>query len=213
MEGRRVSHRSQSYNPLFLLFLGMVAAVVVLLIVSVVLGAKLGKANKGLKAAQSQITELQQTVAQLEDDLAAARKGTSSVPPAPDADKNDAKTPAGTDNAPSNTESSWLNLSGHNEVKVKPTTLFDGYQTYYATANVNVRSGPGTSYDRIASVNYGGKVQVAAREGGWMFANVGSQFGWISADYLSTTQPPAQTTVTPVKPKTAEATSGSLTAR
>lgn len=225
MEGRRVSRRSQKYNPLFLLFLGMVAAVVVLLIVSIVLGAKLGKANKSLKTAQAQVADLQQTVAQLEDDLATARKGagggeSSTVSP------TDANTPAGTDTtAPAGSDKiSWLDLTGHNEVKVKPSSVLDGYKTYYAQETVNVRSGPGTSYDRIASVSRGAKVQVAAQENGWSFVNLGSQFGWISSSYLATTQPAAQTTQTTQKPvnnsgsgsgsssstKPVETTSGSL---
>lgn len=222
MEGRRVSRRSQKYNPLFLLFLGMVAAVVVLLIVSIVLGAKLGKANKSLKTAQAQVTDLQQTVAQLEDDLATARKGagggeSSTVSP------TDANTPAGTDTtAPAGSDKvSWLDLTGHNEVKVKPSSVLDGYKTYYAQETVNVRSGPGTSYDRIASVSRGAKVQVAAQENGWSFVNLGSQFGWISSSYLATTQPAAQTTQKPVNnsgsgsgssssTKPVETTSGSL---
>ena len=204
MEGRRVSHRAQKYNPLFILFLCMVAAVIVMLIISITLGAKLGKTNKKLKTAETQIEELKQTVAQLEDDLDAAQG--RAVPAPADQTTPD---PVPGESAPAETPaapvSSWLDLSGHNEIKVKPTQLLSGYTANYATANVNVRSGPGTSYDRLTSVTAGTKVDVAARENGWSFVRIGgSSYGWIRSDYLSATQPPAA----PATP--AEATSGNL---
>lgn len=42
MEGRRVNHSAPKRNPLYVMFLCLVAAVFVLLIVVIVLGAKLG---------------------------------------------------------------------------------------------------------------------------------------------------------------------------
>lgn len=211
MDGRRINSRSKKYNPLFILFLCMIAAVVVLLVVSIVLGAELGKANKKLDAAQTEITTLEQTVAQLESDLAAAQQHVSgdaaqTVPKTVETKPDDS---AGKGSEPVKTEtaapSSWLDLSGHSEVKVKPSKLLDGYAAYYATANVNVRGGPGTSYDRITVIERGEKVQVAARENGWSFAKIGGKFGWINSDYLSVTQPaPLPATATK------EATSGNL---
>ena len=219
MEGRRVSHRGQKYNPLFILFLCMVAAVIVMLIISITLGAKLGSANKKLKTAEAQVEELKQTVAQLEDDLDIARGNSSATPadptgtdvPAP----GDAPAPSDQPTTPTTpttpAASSWLDLSGHNEIKVRPSSLLSGFTTYYTTANVNVRSGPGTNYDRIASAAYGTKVDVAARENGWSFVRIGSSYGWISSDYLSTTQPQPQTPAAPTTPsRPAEATSGNL---
>ncbi len=203
MEGRRVTRKNQKYNPLFILFLCLIAAVIILLIVSVVFGIRLGKANKQLKAADAEISELKQTVSQLEDDLAAAKRAPSATP----TDSGNANAPAIPDaNQPAAGGSSWLDLTGHNEVKVKPANLLSAYETYYTTAGVNLRSGPATSYDRITTVDLGEKVQIAAREGGWSFAKVGSKFGWISSDYLSTSQPSPQ----PARPR-AEATSGTLT--
>lgn len=212
MEGRRVSRQNQKYNPLFILFLCLVAAVAVLLIVSIVLGVRLGKANKSLKAAESQIETLEKNVSQLEDDLAAARSRAAT--PSVSAGGSDAQ-PAVPDNtAPG---SSWLDLSGHSEVKVAPTNLLDSYATYYTTAGVNLRGGPATSYDRITTVDYGTKVDVAAREGNWSFVRVGNRFGWISSDYLSTTQPAPQAATasssTSARTNTSgrsEATAGSL---
>ena len=202
MEGRRVTRKNQKYNPLFILFLCLIAAVLILLIVSIVFGARLGKANKQLKAAETEVSQLKETVSRLEDELATAKKNPAT--PAPDSGSS-ATVPTVPDAGQPQASGSWLDLTGHSEVKVKPTNLLSGYETYYTTAGVNLRSGPATSYDRITTVDYGEKVQIAAREGGWSFAKVGSKFGWISSDYLSTSQPaPRQQ-----QQQRTEATSGS----
>ena len=192
MEGRRVTRKSQKYNPLFILFLCLVTAVVILLIVSIVLGVRLGKANKKLKDAEANIQRLEEDVSQLQEDLEAAK---SRIPTTPSLGSDVPALPG------QSTNDSWLDLTGHDEVTVKPTKLLSEYETYYTTAGVNLRSGPATSYNRITTIDFGEKVQVAAQETGWSFVSVGSRFGWISSDYLSTTQP---------TPRRAEATSGSI---
>lgn len=211
MEGRRVSSKNQKYNPLFILFLCLIAAVAILLIVSIVLGARLGKASKNLKAAEGQITKLEQDITKLQDDLAAAQTRASSGSASSSGASSTQPAIPGAEAAAS---SSWLDLSGHSEVKIKPTTLLDSYATYYTTAGVNLRSGPATSYDRITTVDYGEKVEVAARQDNWSFVRYGTRFGWISSDYLSTTQPTVQTTTASTSTSStssrSEATSGSL---
>ena len=37
------------------------------------------------------------------------------------------------------------------------------------------------------------RIKAAAKEGNWTFVSVGSKFGWISSDYLST-KPPVEVT-------------------
>lgn len=215
MEGRRVSSKNQKYNPLFILFLCLIAAVAILLVVSIVLGARLGKANKNLKAAEEQVTKLEQDITKLQDDLAAAQARASSGNTSSSGGSGTSSTQPAIPGTEPVAGSSWLDLSGHSEVKVKPTTLLDGYTTYYTTAGVNLRSGPATSYDRITTVDYGEKVEVAARQDNWSFVKYGARFGWISSDYLSTTQPSPQTTTartntTSNSSTRSEATSGSL---
>ena len=214
MEGRRVSSKNQKYNPLFILFLCLIAAVAILLVVSIVLGARLGKANKNLKAAEEQVTKLEQDITKLQDDLAAAQARASSGNTSSSGGSGTSSTQPAIPGTEPVAGSSWLDLSGHSEVKVKPTTLLDGYTTYYTTAGVNLRSGPATSYDRITTVDYGEKVEVAARQDNWSFVKYGARFGWISSDYLSTTQPSPQTatarTNTSNSSTRSEATSGSL---
>lgn len=189
MEGRRVTRKNQKTNPLFILFLCLVAAVIVLLIVSVVFGIRLGAANKKLKASEEQVKELTETVAKLNEDLEQAKSSSPAAEPQntqPAIPGTETGTPA---DASAPGEASWIDLTGHSEVKVKPTNLLDGYATAYTTAGVNMRGGPGTSYDRITTVDYGEKVQIAARENGWSFVKYGSKFGWISSDYLSDKEP------------------------
>ncbi len=211
MEGRRVSRKSQKYNPLFIVFMCMFAAVIIMLILSIVLSVRLGSANKKLKAATEQVTELEQQVAQLQDDLAAVRDRTSAG--GDDVSPEDADKPAqASESGKDDSAVSWLDLSGHNEVQVKPTNLLDGYKTYYTTAGVNLRGGPATSYTKITTVDRGEKVQVAARDGNWSFVKVGSRFGWINSDYLSTTQPAVEASAPATTSGTsrAEATSSNL---
>lgn len=198
MEGRRVSSRSKKYNPLFILFLCLVAAVAVLLIVSIVLGVRLGGANKKLKAAEAEVQELKTSVAQLEQELSEANKKPDPVLPG-------ANTTPDTQVEPEPEPGAWLNLSGHSEVEVKPNVeaLLDGFQTRYTTAGVNMRSGPGKDYKRITTVDYGTKVDVAAEQDGWSFVSVDGKFGWISSNYLSATEPSGGS-------GRSEATSGSI---
>ncbi len=55
MEGRRVSRRKPRRNPLYVLFMGLLALSLVLLITVVVLGFKLKSARSDLAAAQTKI--------------------------------------------------------------------------------------------------------------------------------------------------------------
>lgn len=51
--------------------------------------------------------------------------------------------------------------------------------------SVNVRTGPSTDYDIIASVWYGVTLDVYAREGNWFKIGTGDGTAYISADYVS----------------------------
>lgn len=233
MEGRRVNRRSQKFNPLFILFLSMIAALVVLLVVTIALGAKLGKANKNLASAKTQITELEKTVQQLEADLETAQRGmpaadTPAVEPQPETNAPpvpSATTPAipstnnGGSSSSSGSSSLSLDLAGHSEVQVPPTETLGSYQTNFTTTGVNLRGGPGTNYNRIVTLDSGTKVQVVARQSGWSFVKAGTKYGWISSDYLSSSAPSASasssssSSSSKTPPKTVEGSSGSLTKR
>lgn len=195
MEGRRVNRSAPRRNPLYVMFLCLVAAVFVLLIVVIVLGAQLGAAQRSLKAAETRVEELQAQLKAQEEN-----KDNVDLPSLDD--KLDGEDTPAADSSENTTADSkwkidWLDLTGHTELTVLPEKVFSDYATYYASTGVNLRSGPGTSYTKIQLVDRGAKVKAAAKEGDWTFVQSGSKYGWIKSDYLGT-KPPA------------EATSGSL---
>ena len=69
--------------------------------------------------------------------------------------ENDVSDPAQGDNMSGDNQTGgdtidWLDLTGHDEVSVKPNSVYDKYYIYYTTGGVNLRSGPGTSYDKVS---------------------------------------------------------------
>lgn len=55
----------------------------------------------------------------------------------------------------------------------------------YVTANVNVRSGPGTGYGVIDTMRRGEQVDVQQCRGSWCFIEKRGPDGWVSASYLA----------------------------
>jgi len=55
----------------------------------------------------------------------------------------------------------------------------------FATSNVNVRSGPGTSYRVIDTLQRGQRVDIRQCQGSWCFVSKPGPNGWVSANYLS----------------------------
>ena len=223
MKGRRIEKRASGRNPLFKIFIALCIAVLALAVTAVMLGVRLSTVNKELALAQSR---LEQYEPKSDDDPADIAQGeTQEDEHLPDKDKaaeqnapdtaeqNGTQTNPGTvpevkpDTKPETKEETetkvgWLDLTGHGEVKVAPKSVFDKYYTYYATDGVNLRGGPGTSYDRIALIEFGAEVEAAAKDGNWTFVHVAGKYGWISADYLSTTKPePVKETQTAEQPK------------
>lgn len=58
-------------------------------------------------------------------------------------------------------------------------------QAATATASVNVRSGPGTSYSVVDTLRAGQQVEIDRCTGGWCFVEKSGPDGWVSARYLS----------------------------
>ncbi len=193
MEGRRVSRRRPRRNPLYVLFMALLAAAVILLITAIVLGAKLRSARSALAEAQTKIEQLQNGGSQQagEPDYGdGAQTGGEESDPSGSGDAPQS------DGAPAGSASGdvidWLDLSGHSEVAVKPGSVYDKYYVYYTTNGVNLRGGPGTSYDRVKLLDLGTEVKAAAKQDGWTFVSADGKFGWINSDYLSTTRPEPQ---------------------
>ncbi|NLX91852.1 MAG: SH3 domain-containing protein [Firmicutes bacterium] len=56
--------------------------------------------------------------------------------------------------------------------------------------SVNIRSGPGTDYDRLTQVNAGTRLTVLAEKGGWLQVEIpGGGKGWILGDYVDFQDP------------------------
>ncbi|MBQ3497274.1 MAG: SH3 domain-containing protein, partial [Oscillospiraceae bacterium] len=174
MEGTRTAPRRKRHNPLYLLFLGLCAAVAVLLIVTIILGVKVATTGKALERAQTALedAELQlgaanKKIAELEDEI---RIG--SVEAADPSQDTQTDTPPQNDPPPAQQvapANSWIDFTKHPELSVYPASLFDSYKTYYVNANkLNVRSGPGTNYDATEQAIIGESVSVAAEQNGWM---------------------------------------------
>ena len=178
MEGRRVSRRKPRRNPLYVLFMGLLALSLGLLITVVVLGFKLKSARSDLAAAQTKIEQLRGGQQTGEDGQITNGEDGSLT------GENDVSDPAQGDNMSGDNQT-----GGHDEVSVKPSTVYDKYYIYYTTGGVNLRSGPGTSYDKVTTVSLGSEVQAAAKQDGWTFVSVDGKFGWINSDFLSTTRP------------------------
>lgn len=86
----------------------------------------------------------------------------------------------------------WLDLSKYSYLVVVPgeDSIYDDY-VYYAvqvSSGLNMRTGPGTSYDKIATIPNATKVgAVAKSEGGsWYLVYYDGQFGWVSSSFLTT---------------------------
>lgn len=209
MEGRRVQKSAPRHNPLFLIFIGLCAAVLALAVLSVILSVRLSTVNKELKLAQSRLEQYDSGAA-LQGGAQEGQEGDDRVP-GDDIEATDPSGSAPVVGSDTNTDNEtevkvgWLDLTGHKEVQVAPESVFDKYYTYYTTNGVNLRSGPGTDYDRITLLDLGTEVKGAAKEGGWTFVGVNGKFGWVSSDYLSTTKPePVQKVETPQPPASSE---------
>ena len=50
---------------------------------------------------------------------------------------------------------------------------------------VNVRTGPGTNYDRIGGFDYGQTVTVTGSSGGWYIVDFNGRTGYVSAEYIT----------------------------
>ncbi len=72
--------------------------------------------------------------------------------------------------------------------------------TAYTTGNVNIRTGPGTGYARIATLAGGLRLDVLTCQGSWCRVGYQGMSGWISANYLDrsvATRPPPAVIIQP----------------
>jgi|GEM_PF-3687401 len=101
-------------------------------------------------------------------------------------------TPSGATSGSGSTSSgsSWLNLAPYNKLQVKPkdNEFYSGFETRYVKATeLNVRSGPAATYDKLATVKQGDQISAAAESGEWTLISYGSGYGWVKTEFLSLT--------------------------
>jgi uncharacterized protein YraI len=81
--------------------------------------------------------------------------------------------------------------------------LATGCTTEYCTgSNVNIRSGPGTSYSKVGTLNKGDQVCVISDSNGWSLLTTGN---YVSSQYLSTTPAPTPSPIPVVHTKIRDA--------
>ena len=193
-----MERREVRRNPLITIFVALIIAVLALLVLTIAMGVKLRAANKQLAIAEMKIAQYEQ---QKEKQPEREAPDIGSIP----GDDIVATDPAEPEDAPHvNEKVGWLDLTGHKEVQVRPQSVFDKYYTYYAVEGVNLRGGPGTSYERIKLIALGTQVKAAAKDGDWTFVSADGQFGWIKSEYLSTAKPEPKKTEPAQEQKPAE---------
>jgi uncharacterized protein YraI len=62
----------------------------------------------------------------------------------------------------------------------------------FATANINVRSGPSSAYGVIDTLQRGQRVEVSGCRRGWCFVEKRGPDGWVSSNYLNGARVSAQ---------------------
>ena len=72
-------------------------------------------------------------------------------------------------------------------------------------STLNLRSGPSTSYSSLGKLSYGTKVEVISRSGDWSKVKVNGLTGYVSSQYLSSTNPNGTTSAVSVSAGTMSA--------
>ncbi|WDF04465.1 SH3 domain-containing protein [Shouchella hunanensis] len=81
-------------------------------------------------------------------------------------------------------QTGWVSadfLSTNSEAKKEETIVTKAGET---TARLNLREGAGTSYKVLTTLNKGQSVEILSTKSGWHQIKVGSQTGWVSAQYV-----------------------------
>ena len=185
----------------------VVSVIVILILIILVLAVVLGFQIRRARTLKAENTELNAAYTELEDSLETQIKEASDQAASEAADQTRAELEAEyeeklaeaeqalqeAENSAEASEEPWVNLDDYPRLSVKPDSIYDAPQTKYiaASTGLNMRSGPGDSYDILTSANRATEVQAAAEQGEWTLIIVGDQAGWVKTSYLSDTQPSA----------------------
>lgn len=73
-----------------------------------------------------------------------------------------------------------------------PTVIMNAESVagYVTGGTINVRSGPGTEYERVTTVSTGKKITILGTADGWSLVSFGGTTGYILGDYVAEGEPP-----------------------
>jgi hypothetical protein len=93
-------------------------------------------------------------------------------------EKTDSKTASNSEPAPAKPKAEAT-------PKPEPEDLPEGAYRAYASTNLNLRSGPGTSYDSIGGLGLDEKITVLEEQEGWLKVKLeDNSEGWVSSAYV-----------------------------
>lgn len=80
-----------------------------------------------------------------------------------------------------------IDLSNNTSLSVKPKSFYEkGVEYTVAVAGLNVRSGPGTTYNSLASVSLNNTVTAYAEEGDWLLVSYkDNAYGWVKSSFVT----------------------------
>ena len=80
-----------------------------------------------------------------------------------------------------------IDLSDNKDLSVKPSEFYDkGVDYKVAVGGLNVRSGPGTTYKTLASINLDNTVTAYAEDGDWLLVSYKDNgYGWVKSSFVT----------------------------
>lgn len=96
-------------------------------------------------------------------------------------------------NDPDNPDSSGggsdaiIDLSDNKDLSVKPSSFYEaGVEYTVSVKGLNIRSGPGTTYKQLASVNQNSTVTAYAEQDDWLLISYkDNAYGWVKSSFVT----------------------------
>lgn len=139
-----------------------------------------------LKKTQAQVEQFdteragyEQQIADLTEQLQDAQEQLRLMVPA----VNDPDNPDGEQTG----SSAIIDLSNNKDLSVKPSEFYDkGVDYTVSVKGLNVRSGPGTTYKALASINQNGTVTAYAEQDDWLLISYkDNAYGWVKSSFVT----------------------------